>query len=442
MKIQRNAIVLLLVVTSSLLQLAFPARAQIDIREIRSDRGVTAWLVEDYTVPLVAIEFAFRGGATQDPAGKEGMVNLMTGLFDEGAGELDADAFQDRMDEVGIEMSFSAQRDAVYGSVRMLAEKREEAVELVRLAVNEPRFDSEPFERIRSQLVGSIRARERDPGTQASYLWAETLYGNHPYARREEGTPDSLAAIEPEDLRGLHARLFARGELYVGIVGAIDPEEAAELLDRIFGDLPAAPELTPVADAQIRFGEKLHVEYDLPQSTLSFAWPGVKRSDPEFFAAYLMNHILGGGTFSSRLYTEVREKRGLAYGVRSYLANSDHASSLMISTATQAARVDEALAVIMEEVGRMAAEGPDASELEAAKKTVIGGYAVANLTSSGSVARTLVELQIEDLGIDYIDRRAQLVDEVTLDEVRAVAEKLFATEPSVMILGRSPQEDR
>ncbi len=422
--------------------LCLPARAQIDIREIRSTGGVTAWLVEDYTVPLIAVEFAFRGGSTQDPQGREGMARLMTGMFDEGAGDLDADAFQDRMDEVGVEMSFSSHPDAIYGSVRMLSEKRDESVELVRLAVTQPRFDDEPFERIRAQLTGSIRARERDPSTQAAHRWAELLYGDHPYARREEGTPETLAAITPDELHAMHRRLFARGELFVGIVGAIDAETASAMLDRIFGELPAEPDLEPVADAHLNFGKRLHVEYDLPQSSLRLAWPGVKRSDPQFFAAYLMNHILGGGTFSSRLYKEVREKRGLAYGVNSYLANLDHSSALMVSTATQAARAGEALDVILAEVRRMAAEGPSPEELEAARRTVIGGYAVSNLTSSGSVARTLVELQIEDLGIDYMERRAGLLEQVTLDETRSVAARLFATPPSIMIVGRDDGGNR
>lgn len=429
-------------VFAGLLIIPAPAHADIDIVEVTSTSGVSAWLVEDYTVPLVAVEFAFRGGSVQDPLGKEGLASLMTGLFDEGAGEFEADAFQDRLDEVGVEMSFSARPDAIHGSVRMLAETRAEAVELVRLAVNQPRFDDPAFQRIRSQLVGSIRASERNPRTQASIRWAETLYGDHPYARREEGTPETLLALTPDDLRELHARLFAKGELHVAIVGAIDPASAGELLDRIFGELPEEPQLAPVEDARINFGETLHVEYDLPQSTLAFAWPGIERSDPEFFAAYLMNHILGGGTFSSWLYTEVREKRGLAYGVSSYLSNSEHAASLMVSTATQSGRVEETFEVIRGEVGRMVENGPTEEELEAAKKTVIGGYAVSNLTSSGSVARTLLELQLEDLGIDYMDRRTELIGQVNLEEVRSVASRIFTTEPSIMILGPSSAESR
>jgi zinc protease len=364
----------------------------------------------------------------------------MTGLFDEGAGGLDSEAFQTALDEVGLEMGFSARRDAVHGSLRMLAERSDEAVELARLAVNAPRFDADPIARIRSQLVAGIRARERDPRTQASRRWDEALYGDHPYARPDEGTVESLQAIGADDLKEMHRRLFAKGKLHIGIVGAIDADGAARLLDRIFGELPQEPGLSPIGPASLNFGQEIRVDYDLPQSSLTMAWPGVPREDPDFFAAHLMNHILGGGTFSSRLYQEIREKRGLAYGVDSYLVNNDHADLLMITTASAAERIGETLAVIRHEVARMAAEGPSAEELEAARKTVIGGYAVSNLTTSGSIASTLVELQRSDLGIDYIDRRAEMIGRVTLEDTRRVAARLFSVEPSFMILGPAGEE--
>ena len=411
------------------------ASAEIDIREITSSRGVKAWLVEDYTIPLIAINFAFKGGTTQDPAGKEGLANLMTGLLDEGAGDLDSDAFQEAIDDAAAEMRFSANRDAIYGSVNLLADQRDEAIDLVRLAINAPRFDENPVSRIKSQIVASIASRELDPQTQAARKWVEGLYGDHPYARRDQGTEETLSAISPADLKAFHRRIFARGELYVAIVGAIDEETAKQVLDRLFGDLPEKPELSEVADTELKLGQEIHVAYDLPQTSLQLAWPGIKRKDPDFFAAYVMNYILGGGSFSSRLYNEVREKRGLAYGINSFLVNYDHASALGINTATRSDRAPETLKIIRDEVDRMAASGPTEQELDAAKKTIIGGYAVNNLDSSESIASTLVELQISDLGIDYIQRRAGLINAVTLKQARDVAARVFSAEPSVMIVG-------
>ncbi|MEZ5810009.1 MAG: pitrilysin family protein [Rhizobiaceae bacterium] len=430
--------VFLVIVTSVLSAWAGMARAEIDIREITSSKGVKAWLVEDYTIPLIAINFAFRGGSTQDPAGMEGLAYLMTGLFDEGAGDLDSDAFQEAIDDAAAEMRFSAERDAVYGSVKLLADQRDEALALVRMAINEPRFDAGPMERVRSQIVASIRSRERDPQTQASYKWAEELYGDHPYARRDQGTEETLARVTPAELKALHGRVFARDNLHVGIVGAIDEETARQVLDLLFGDLPEKADLVPVETTALKLGRRVYVDYDLPQTSLRLAWPGIDRKDPDFFAAYVMNYVLGGGTFSSRLYNEVREKRGLAYGINSYLINYDHAASLGISTATRSDRADETLRIILDEVARMAAEGPSEEELEAAKKTIIGGYAVGNLDSSSAVASTLVELQLSDLGIDYIQRRAGLINAVTLEQARKAAARLFSAEPSVMIVGPNP----
>ena len=430
---------LLLGVVALSLQAALPARAEVKIQEVKSDGGVTAWLMEDRSVPIISIKFAFRGGSTQDPAGKEGLVNLMSGLFDEGAGDLDSDAFQSRLDDAGAELGFDAGRDAFYGSMRMLADQKDEALGLLKLAITTPRFDQEPINRIRSQIVAGIRANAADPETIAQDKWLAAIYGDHPYSRRDQGTEQSLAAIAADDLKSMHRKLFARDDLVIGVVGAIDAETLKKELDTLFGELPAKAELTPVADIDLKLGQAIDVVYPLPQTTLQFAYPGLARDKPDYFAAYLMNQILGGGTFTSRLFDEVREKRGLAYSVSSGLVNYDHAAALVISTATRADRAGETIAVIREEVKRMASQGVTADELAAAKKYVIGAYAINNLDDSGSIANTLVGLQLDGLGADYIQRRVELIDSVTLDQVRAVARKLLSAEPAIMTLGPALQ---
>jgi len=412
-----------------------PARAAVTIQEVKSDGGIIAWLVEDYSVPLISVRFAFRGGSTQDPAGKEGLINLMTGLFDEGAGDLDSDAFQNRLDDAGAEMRFNAGRDALYGSMRMLAEEKDEALELLRLAITSPRFDQAPIDRIRSQVVAGIVAAERNPETAAQRAWLTALYSDHPYARQEEGTKETLASITADDLRAVHGRLFARDNLVVGVVGAIDAETLKKELDRLFGGLPLKADVTPVADVAMKLGQQVAIDYKLPQTTLQLAYPGVPRDKPEYFAAYLMNHILGGGSFTSRLFTEVREKRGLAYSVNSGLVSYDHAAGLVISTATRSDRAAETLKVIQDEVKLMAEKGVTAEELAAAKKYVVGSYAINNLDTSSAIANTLVGLQIDGLGTDYIERRVDLIGNVTLDEVQAAARKLLSVEPAIMVLG-------
>ncbi len=407
----------------------------VEIKEVISPKGIRAWLVHDDFVPLISMRFSFKGGSTQDPKGKEGLANLMTGLFDEGAGELDSGAFQDKLDDVGAEMGFNEDEDSITGSMRMLADKRDEAVELLALAVNKPRFDQAPIDRIRQQVVAGIKASERNPNTIAGRKFAEALYGDHPYSRQSEGTEASLAAITRNDLVTFHQRNFARDNLIVGVVGSISAEELGPLLDKVFGDLPEKAKLNPVSDATLAFGKTTQVDYALPQTSISMVYPGVRRKDPDFFAAYIMNHILGGGTFSSRIYNEVREKRGLAYSAGSNLVNRDHMAALMVSTATRADRASETLQILKAEIAKMAKDGPTEEELAEAKKYLVGSYAVNNLDSSSAVASTLVGLQDENLGRDYIDKRADLINAVTLDEVKAAAKKLLSTEPSILIVG-------
>ena len=417
-----------------------PARAAVKIQEVTSPGGITAWLVEDYAVPIIAVRFAFSGGSVQDPAGKEGLSNLMTGLFDEGAGDLEADAFQERLDEVGAEMSFDARRDAVYGSMRMLAEARDEAFGLLRLAVTAPRFDAGPIERIRAQIVTGIQRDMRDPNVLGRDEFARALYGDHPYARRSDGTAETLAAITADDLHALHSRTFARGNLDIAVVGAIDAETLKTELDRVFGDLPQEPTLEPVGKAELHLAQLVRYDYPLPQATLQLVYPGIERDDPGFFAAFLMNHMLGGGTFSSRLFDEVREKRGLAYGVGSALITSDHADMLMIGTSTRADRAQETLGVIRDVVSQMAEDGVSEEELARAKTYLVGAYAINNLGSSSSVASTLVELQKDKRGIDYIERRTALIEAVTADEVKAAAARLLNAEPAVLVIGPAEGE--
>lgn len=414
------------------------AHADMKIQEVKSSSGVTAWLVEDYSVPIVAINFAFEGGTTQDPAGKEGLTNLMTGLLDEGAGKLDSEAFQSRVDDTGAEMRFSSARDTTYGSIRFLADQKGDALELLRMAINEPRFDEEPLDRVRSQVVSGILAGANDPKQAAEVQWSHAIYGDHPYARRDEGTEKSLTAITPDDLRAIHKAIFAREKLKVAVVGAIDPETLKADLDKLFGSLPEKPTLTPVADVQPKLGQEVRVDYPLPQTGIQLAYPGVSRDDPNFFSAVLMNQILGGGTFSSRLFDEVREKRGLAYGVSSSLMNSEHASALSIDTSTRADKAGETLKIIRDVVKKMAEKGPTAAELADAKKYLIGSYAINNLDSSGAVAGTLVELQLQNLGIDYMQRRESMINAVTLEDTKAMAHKLLSANPSVLILGSGP----
>lgn len=417
--------------------LSVSAANALGIESVTSEKGLTAWLVEDRTVPVVSIQFSIGGGTTQDPEGKEGLANLMTGLFDEGAGDFDSDAFQSRLDAIGAEMAFSTNRDRMRGSMKMLAENSNEAFNLLALAVQKPRFDDEAINRIREQLVAELKASEKDPKTIAQNRLLTLIYGKHPYGRRGEGTPETLNRISREDLVNAHLAMFARDNIHIGIVGPVSRDEAAQIIDRIFGDLPEKAKLQKIDEAKLNLGGMANVNYDLPQTSLMLVYPGIKRNDPDFFAAYLMNYVLGGPGLTSRLFSEVREKRGLAYTVGSTLMVYDHSATLAVSTGTRSSEAQKTLSTIRSEIKRMADEGVSDQELDDAKSYVIGSYAVQNMGSSSDIAATLVGLQDEKLPIDYIDKRRSLIEAVTRDQVKAIAEKLLRQEPALLVIGPS-----
>ena len=410
-----------------------PARAA-GVEEIVSAQGIKAWLVEDYTVPIVTMNVAFRGGAAQDPDGKPGLANLMSGLLDEGAGDLDSRAFQAKLEDLSINLSFDAGSDAFYGNLRTLQQNTDEAFELFRLAVTEPRFDAEPVERIRGQVMASLRQAETNPNEVAGHLWSEVLFGEHPYGNPLEGTTDSVPTLTAGDLRTFHRRNIARDNLYVVIVGAIDRRAAVAALDHIFGGLPEKAELMPVADVEPAVGLSRHAVLSVPQTAIRLGGPGLKRDHPDFIAAYVADQILGGGTFSSRLYKAVREDRGLAYSVGTGLLPYDRAGAFIAATSVDAANAEKTIDIMREEIARYAAEGPTEAELANAKDFLVGNFAL-RFDSSQKIARNLLQFQLDNLGIDYIDRRNDLIRAVTLEDVKRVSKQLWAGPLSVVTVG-------
>jgi zinc protease len=414
---------------------ALPRAAEaVTIQEVTSPAGITAWLVEDYTVPIVSMNFAFRGGASQDPDGKAGLANLMSGLLDEGAGPLDSRAFQARLEDLNVSLSFDAGADAFYGNFRALAQNRDEAFELVRLSVNEPRFDEEAVTRIRGQVTAGLRRAETDPNELASKVWAKTMFGSHPYGRASEGTLESVAALTADDLRGFAGRTLARDNLHVVVVGAISADDTKSALDLIFGGLPEKSDLVPVAETEPAIGQVVHEDLAVPQSAIRLGGPGLKRQDPDFIPAYVADHILGGGVFSSRLYTAVREERGLAYSVGTSLYPYDHAGAFVAATSTDANKAGTALSIMLDEIKRFGEEGPTEKELAEAKDYLVGNFAL-RFDSSQKIARNLLGFQLDGLGIDYITRRNDLVRGVALEDVNRVARKLFTKPLTVVTVG-------
>jgi zinc protease len=415
------------------------ANASTAIQRIVTPAGIEAWLVSEPSVPLVALNFAFNSGANQDPQDKPGVANMVSSLLDEGAGDLDANAFHERIEDKAIELGFEVGRDQFGGSVRTLVENTDEAVNLLGLALTAPRFDSEAVERIRGQVLAELRQQATSPNEIATRQWWATAFAGHPYGRPVSGTSDSVPTITPDDLKAYTRRVFARDVLKVAIVGNIDAARAAEIVDKAFGGLPAKAELAPVAAASPQgLGRRIAINLDVAQSVVLIGGAGIPRKDPDFMAAFIVNHILGGGSFSSRLYREVREVRGLAYSVYSALVPLSHASLFMGSTATRADRTTQTLDVVEKEIRRLAESGPTEDELTKAKSFLKGSFAL-RFDTSTKIAQQLVQIQLEDLGIDYIEKRNSLVEAITLADVKRVAKRLLDGGLLVTVVGR-PQE--
>src|SRR6201981_1822697 len=388
------------------------------IERVVSPGGIEAWLVHEQAVPLIAVEFAFTGGAVQDPPGKAGTAALAASLLDAGAGDLDSTAFTDRLERKAIQMNFSAQRDTIHGTLRTLTENRDDAFELLRLAVTAPRFDAKDVEISRAQVLSLLRRETTSPTDIANRRWWETAFEGHPYGRPVNGTPDTVSSISIADLKSYVHRVLARGNLTIAVVGDIDAETLKPLLDRTFGRLPEKPETIPIALVGPRGpGGRIEVSLDVPQTVVDFGGPGISRQDPDFMAAYLVNHILGGGSTDSRLYQEVREKRGLAYSVSDSLVWLDHAAVMLGGTATRADRAGETVDLIEKEIRHFVEDGPTAGELVEAKRYLNSAF-VLNLDSSTKIAGLLVQLQLDGFDTDYFSRRSAMIEAVTLDDTR------------------------
>ncbi|MGO8737775.1 M16 family metallopeptidase [Rhodoblastus sp.] len=395
------------------------------VQHVVSPGGIAAWLVEDYAVPLIAMDFSFEGGGAQDPHGKAGAASLLAGLLDEGAGDLDSKAFQRALDDHAIRMSFSAERDEFSGHFQTLSRHADKAFELMALALNAPRFDAEPFTRVRGQLNAVLKRESAEPDSMAAQAWRRAAWAGHAYARSARGELGEIDAVTRDDLLDLRRKMLARDTLKIAVVGAIDAASLAPHLDALFAGLPARAELTPVAEIQIQgLGQRILVDFDVPQANIRFGRPGLARRDPDYIAAMVVNHILGGGAFTSRLWQEVREKRGLTYSVYSTLATPEHSPSFIGATSTKNERAAESLNVIESECVRLAAEGPTAEELEKAKKYIVGSYAL-RFDTSTKIAGHLLQLQREGFDADYLDRRNAEVEAVTLEDARRVAKRLI-----------------
>jgi zinc protease len=413
--------------------------APAEVKSLLTPAGLDVWRVESDFVPLIALAFTFAGGAAHDPPGRGGTAQMLARLLDEGAGPYRSDAFQERMADRAIEIGFNAGPDGLGGSLKTLVAHVDEAFELLRLALAEPRFDEDAIERVRAQTLAGLRYQANDPGTVASRRFFAEAFPGHPYGRPTSGTIESVSAITRQDLLDMHRAIIGRGHVKIAAVGQIGENELSRRLDGVFGALPETPALTPASPIRLAGRGSRHVvKLDVPQSVIRFGVEGVSWRDPDFIPAYVLNHILGGGAFTSRLFQEVREKRGLAYSVGTSLVSYRGIAMTWGYTATKNERVPECLDVIASEMRRLSHEGPDDDELEQAKDYLTGSYALGFDTST-KIAHQLVQIAFEDLGMDYIRRRNDLVGAVRQDDIRRAAARTLDDAEMLVVIAGQPE---
>jgi zinc protease len=409
-----------------------------DIQVVTSPGGVTAWLVSESFVPIVAVEMAWKGGASVEPQGKDGLGWVLGYMMNEGAGALDTTAYGTRMEDLNMGFACSAWSDWTGCGMTTLKATANDSFEMLRMAFAEPRFDQQPIDRAKAELTIGLSQSETDPGTIANRAMNAAVIPGHPYARY--ATPESVASITRDDVIALKNSLMTKDRLIVVVVGDITAEELKPKLDLVFGALPATSTLPDVTDAapQPAPAEPIIKQLPIPQTLVTFSGPGLKRQDPDFYAAFVLNYILGGGGFASRLTDDIREKKGLTYGIGTNLVAQPHYWRWAGSSSTKNESAAEVVKLVKEHIARLGTEGPTQKELEDAKAYLTGAFPL-NFDSNAKIAKNLMSFRQDDLGIDYVATRNDLINAVTLDDLKRVAATYMKPENFTFVMVGQPK---
>jgi zinc protease len=394
-----------------------------EIVEVKSSKGISAWLVRDTTIPLVAMNFAFSSGSATDAPGKEGTAHFLTAMLDEGSGGLDGDAFKAKAEDLGVRLGYSVNTERFEGVLQATSTNSAEAFELLKVAINMSDLPNVALERTRQQMVVLAQSEQKSPAMIAARALFQSLLGDHPYAREVHGTPQSLAKITRGDLAASAARIFTRRDLKVAVVGDITPQELADALDHIFGSLPDAPSYEITRGVFAQNNEMRVIERASQQSVILFGMPALDPQDPEFPAAAVMSHMIGGNA-DSWLNAELRKKRGLTYGAGMQLIAFRQAPLYVGSFSTSNGKAGEAVKLLRDTLQRMADVGPSQTELDGVK-TFMTGSLVLRLDSSAKIAGLLLNLQLQGREIGYLTRRNAEINAVTVNQVRSQAQRLL-----------------
>lgn len=393
------------------------------VQMVRSPGGIEAWLLEDHGLPLVTVMVGFRGGAALDQDGKSGTARMMGGLLTQGAGSLNGKAFQQALAEDSVDIALSIERDRLVASVVTLADKASEAFGLLGSALREPHFAPEEIDRRRGAYCAHLLGQQNQPPHVAGMAFWKRGFRGHPYARPVGGRLGDLDAITRKDIVALHGELVTQARLRIAVVGAIDATALAALLDDTLGTLPAGTP-DPIEPTALQgIGEEISFIVPNPQTEIYLGRPGIGIHDPDFPAAILVNHCLGGHPITSRLAQDLRETRGLCYVVGSILDIAEGASSLVITTQTPNAQAREVIRLVRSQMTRLAQDGLDEREIDAARSFLIGSQAM-EMETSRATAAMLLSMQFNGRSLSWLDERRGRLESITPRDVARTIERI------------------
>ena len=362
----------------------------LDIQEVSTKSGVTAWLVEDHSLPIISLKFSFRGaGSIQNSEDKQGLARLLSNTMDEGAGNLTSQEFQKQLSDYSITLNFTSNRDNFGGQVKTLSRNKDKAFSLLKLALNEPRFDAEPLERMTQANLSRIKRSIGQPDWINAHIFNDVAFGGHPYALNSGGTLTTLTTITADDLKTYKNNWLTQDRLVIAATGNITKKELVKIIDNVFSALPKSGLENKIQQGSLQNKGKTYLfEKDIPQTIITAALPSIDKNHTDYDNLQLLNYIYGGGGFGSRLMEEAREKRGLTYGIYSQIAAQDYLSTLNISTSTQNKSVEEMLDIIKAQMNLLRDTNITAQELTDAKSYIIGSMPL-SLSSTDKVSGIL-----------------------------------------------------
>lgn len=415
------------------------AFASPEISHWKTSNGVGVYFVEAPEIPIIDVRIVYRAGSAQDGE-KLGIANLTAALMDEGADDLDANAFNDRLADTGATFSADALRDMAWLSLRTLSDPQyaTPALELLRRVVSKPSFADDAVGRAKAANITRIKRDSTSPGTVANNAIRKAIYGSHPYAHPTIGNEQSVSAITREDIVDFHRTHYVDGNAIIAIVGALSAAQAQKIAQNLASAIPkgARVEASPEVKALPSQTEQ-RLPFDSIQSHIRLGMPGMKRGDKDYVPLFVGNHVLGGGGLVSLLFDEVREKRGLSYGVNSYFAPAEQLGVFVASLQTDSTQVEEALSVLLDTVDTFIKDGPPADRLEAAKQNLIGGFPL-RIDSNSKIIEYIAMIGFYGLPLDYLKTFPEKVAAVDAQAIKdAFARRVNLEKSAVVVVGKA-----